>query len=264
MIKLEKLGLLFGFIVGISLSFTEGHAFVDDAYSTPLIPLNQDSIVVIAHNIPAIFEDKIQSDHHKLWDRLRIRMNKPILINFFPMKRAMRQFDVNRKSCLYLATLEKNYYKSKFWTNPTELLFSDPINQIFLKIYSARGVLKINSLEELNGETVIVRQSMIDHLNSDVLSLKKVKLMGVSSHKQTIEMLDKNRAEYGLVYGSDANKIFSDLNIVPLEATDDELLHSFYNGLVCHKTEGNRVLIDHLNSLMAELRKTGELKDIFN
>jgi ABC-type amino acid transport substrate-binding protein len=240
------------------------YAGSDPLFDTP--QKKENPLELISYNIPGVFESNVPSIHYEFWDLISKDLKRKVNFHFEPVRRGSRELKNRKNSCLYIASLNKNYYKNTVKMNPDDLLFSDVLTTMNLKVYSRYGLKPITSIDELKGKTIIFRTPYSgreqDALSS--LSNANANVIRVDSQERAFEMLSKGRVDYGVGYDTNVKLFYEKQGLSPFPVSKDFNLFKFEQGLVCKKSEENKKVIEAFNRISKILKKTGEMALLFN
>lgn len=248
-------------IAGLSI-FSAGTALGSPiVYDQP--PSEKNEIKIFGGNLEGLFEQQGQGVYNKLLDIIFKQSPYTLEISYGPYKRASRDFANQPGSCHFVASKSESFYNTLGGLKLSSLVTSDPINTIYLRVFSPKGKGSINTLEALKGTSVLVDSPAMNSLGLYIDFPEDVTWLTTKSAAQSFELLTSQRGQFIIAYDLDLRVGVGESLANILEWDPSLTLRSLNEVMVCHKTEKNNKFISYFNKRLTELKKNGQLKKLF-
>ena len=196
--------------------------------------------------------------YNQMWDKLmQLGLSKPLTVS--PLKRAFRDFSATNQSCLFPTTIESLKGSFPQFKN-ANLITSEGVDYVVLRVMTKSGTQVITDLSQLNGKKVAIWNGLDP----------KIYLKGVNAKIETttdeavrLKMLYNDRVDAVLGFIPDTFLAADALGIEPPEYDDNLDFFSDHTvALVCFDSPANRKLIQSFDRHLRTIKDNGELKQI--
>ncbi len=176
-----------------------------------------------------------------------------------PMSRSQISFKKDKDSCIFPATVNAMIANDPS-IKSEDLISSNPIDTVSLRILTKTNTPTITSLQELNNKRIAVVNGLLpDALFSGI----NVNMEYTANEETRLKMLNANRinAVLGFVpdiliaaenLGIDVPSYSETLSLIPVEGV----------GLVCHNSTNATRFITNTNKTIDSLKNTGKMREI--
>ncbi|MFT7374148.1 MAG: hypothetical protein ACI8VC_000203 [Candidatus Endobugula sp.] len=197
----------------------------------------QAEVSIIAIAIPGLH----QNDGNGEYDQIirKSVVDKGLAsIGVLPPSRAEQKFESCTNCCLSPANTNKDFYDFG-----TDVLVSKPMSTAKIYIFTAKETAPLDSLDDLKGKKVGVRNGMPYGKTFDTAGLNT---KSVSTIELNINKLDSGRIDAMVSYVPDAYAAFESLGIPPFPHNKDKPIAVHPDSLVCKDVPQS--FIDTFNS----------------
>lgn len=213
--------------------------------------------------ISGLFNSKETGLYNHVYRLVTEGYKKPISLQIEPIRRATRTFIDKKSECLFIGSDGPDDYLDAGISNE-QLIVSQGIYPIRIHIYGPKSTSPFGSSITLKNKVIAVDMGVgtIDFI-SQLMGLAPQNVLTAQTLEQGFKMLDLGRIS-GLVA--------IDIDVVSLQKKDDQylgyvvdksfIIHESYDVFVCHRNERTISFIDHINSKLTQLKKTGILESL--
>lgn len=215
--------------------------------------------IVYAYAVPGVFDQNNSGYYKKLVELVKEKAGGTFTFEFTSSNRQMRNFDNNTASCIFITNIDKKHQKDHHDRELDKFLVSNVTNLVALKVYSKRGLSPVKSLNDLKNKAVISTPEIIDGMKNDKIVLPRMNLLNVKDSNLVLTMLERGRADYGIVFDIDAATYEreSSLDLFPNDKNFNII--QLIEGMICHNTPQNKKLLVKFNAAIADFKKSGKL-----
>lgn len=223
----------------------------------------QSEIKIYGGVVEKLFESNGQGPYNKLLKSIFDNSSYALNVSYSGFRRANRGFISDKNSCHFIASDSQSFYKTLDGLDISNLLFSDSINTVTLRIYSLKGSEPVASLDALKGHSILVDSPAMNSLGLYIEFPENVSWLTTKSAGQSYELLASKRGQYIIAYDLDirigVGEHFNDVVV-----WDPALnLRSLNEVMVCHATEDNRKFISYFNKRLKEIKDNGQWNKLF-
>lgn len=203
--------------------------------------------------LPGVLDENNSSPYNQLLDVVSKRADIDFDGNFFPSIRSNHFLENGQIDCIY--PIAKGGYKRQIKT-----LFSESFNTVTTHLFTLQQQ-KINSLQDASGKTVVyLRGYLFANLVLDTQN--SISFVPVENTDAALQLLMNGRADAYLEYMPDLKFGLSERRFTELSANLSNPLQTLEDVIECSDTIKNRDVITVFNSVLADLKSSGQLKQI--
>ncbi len=176
-----------------------------------------------------------------------------------PLKRSHSSFKSDDSSCLFPGSIHALMANDPDYAG-LKLIASDPVDYVSLRVLTNRNRKVISSTDEISGKRVAILNGMnLEQLLGHV----RVELESTPSEYISLKMLEAGRLDALLSFTPDILLAAEDLGL-PVPRFDEKLalLRDEGASLICRDNLVNREFVKGFNSILKNLKKSGELQRI--
>ncbi|MCK0070561.1 substrate-binding periplasmic protein [Kordiimonas laminariae] len=234
------------FIIAISLIMTSS--------SVSAVRVDDD-LTVFGTEIPRLFHSQQPGPYDQLFDTLVGEYPSYSLMRM-PMRRAQRRFLAGEADCLFVGSKDPETYE-QLGMPADEILLSDAVNRVAIRVYTRSGEMIVRDLEQLRGKTVAIDFGAgTSELFYKRFREKDITILPVAKLEQAFSLLKQNRVSAIVAFDFDVelyvNRHPGDAEIFSYDPT--YLLEENSDAIVCWRSEGSEAFIKHVNKRLEELK----------
>lgn len=199
-----------------------------------------------------------QAHYNTMWQRMQ-ELGFSSELQVLPFKRAFRDFSKADDSCLFPTTKESLTISFPQF-KAEDLIDSDSVDYVMLKVMTRQGDPIITSLEQLKGKKVAIWNGLDPKIYFKDLN---VKVETTSDEAVRLKMLNSHRVDAILGFLPDTLLAADALGVK--HPQHEGAYHYFdYNkvSMVCFNSPRNQQRIAEFNKALNKLKASGELKQI--
>jgi hypothetical protein len=181
-------------------------------------------------------------------------------LKILPFKRIMSNFKTEDKLVCAFPTSKNAIEKSAPEISSLPIIISDGVDQISLRVFTRPESPTITSLEELKGKTVALWNGLDPTL---LFKGAEIKIETTPNELVRVKMLNAHRIDAILGFTPDVILAAQQLNL--LEPHYDNKLALFRDegaSIVCKDSPQNRAFIKEFNTILKQLKTSGQLQQI--
>ncbi len=176
-----------------------------------------------------------------------------------PLKRSILYLKADARSCLFPTTINAVIANTKL-TEHANLVMSDPIDQVSLRVLTDESKPVITRLDQLNGKRIAILNGLSPET---LLAGISANIEKTSDESIRVKMLNAGRLDAIVSFTPDVLLAAEDLGLpVPHFHEELALLRNEGASMVCHDTPENRVFLKEFNRILQELKSSGELRKV--
>lgn len=232
------------------------------------LPLRADSrtpIILMGVKIPGLFDAEKPGPYNEIYDRLTIGYEPRPQLRMAPLRRAMTSFLFGDADCFLFGTTERRIYIEQGIADQ-ELLISDHINEITLKVYARRGETAFKTVQDLNGHYIALDQGAmsVERISTE-LRLIPDKILPAQTLDQAFLLLAQGRVNAVVAFDSDVNIFQRRIDAERRNGFAAAFsIESSRDAVVCRKTPLTEPFMRHIETRLAELKEAHQLGAILN
>lgn len=222
-------------------------------------------IVLMGVKIPGLFDTEDAGPYNKVYERLIGGYGLEYSLREAPLRRAINAFVKGDVDCFLFATGDKNIYIGHGMAGD-ELLISNPINFVALKLYTRAGEAVIHDVADVRGSYVAIDQGATDISRAaEHLSIDPNQLLPAQTLTQAFLLLNQRRVEAVVAFDGDVKTYLKRAADSRTYGVSETLsLGSSQDSVICRRTETTERFMSHVNKKLSELSASGELKQILS
>lgn len=218
------------------------------------------SISVVGFKVPWLFDDEIRGPYNTVFDHMRQTYAYDIEVDFLPIRRAERRFFNGTPDCYLIGDYQEGVFEDR-GLQRSDIIISDPINIVRIRLVTRPGEPVITSLEEVYGRTLVVdlaiggydRVSRV-HLKEPVAAIDSVDV------RQAVNVLLQKRVDIAMVMDYDLALFMQRNPGISKPIFDPGLvIEEVKDAVVCKRNPRSIKFIQHVNEQLAILRASGDL-----
>jgi len=226
------------------------------------VPLFYPSQSVANEVIGLELGNRLQSDgqgqYNQLWNKLTsLGVSKKLLV--FPLKRALRNYKPTGNSCIFPSKIN-SLIKIFPQFNNSDFIASNGVDYVRIKVMTRPGEPVVKELSQLRGKRVAIWNGLDPKAFLPGLD---VRIETTLNEEVRLKMLYGNRVDAIIGFIPDALIAADKLGI---KVPSHEGAYTYFADspitLVCYNTEENRKFINKFNTLIKQLKLSGELREI--
>lgn len=214
--------------------------------------------------IPTILAVKEPGPYNEIYELLIEGYIPAPQLHMVPIRRANLMFFSGKMDCLYISSDELPFFVQG-GLSPADLVISDVIHRIFVKVYTLEGAPVITAAEQLIGQNVAVDITVGEP--SDVNQKffdNRATLLPAETIEQTLALLAQGRVTAAIVYDIDMAIRRARFPEMPdFQADPGFSLEDEVDTMACRRNSRTEALIAHINQQLAALKSSGKLAAIF-
>lgn len=224
-----------------------------------------DTITLFGTSIPGMFDDREPGPYNIIFDRLMAGVRADVIVTMLPSRRATKVFSSRGVDCMFLGSPNPLFY-SAFGMKPEEIIHSDTIKVVALKIYgpAGRSPFEDSSILFRANFAVDVGIGDVSYLK-DLIPFEREGVLFARTLVDGFKLLDQGRIEALVAIDLDVQSLnakssryyerYSVSQTYELRRTEDVF--------VCRKFPRTERFISDINKRTIELQLAGLLDDVF-
>lgn len=220
---------------------------------------------ISAPHIPLLLEEDLSGPYGELFTAIFSDADFAYSLRTMPSMRAQQAFVSGDRDCIYLGIHQTGFYESAGLPTGSFLL-SDPINNLSLKVYVARGKPVPDSLDALRDKRFAAEASAAQLVDDRISARPEgASILTVSNVGDAFRLLDNKRVDAVISFDLDATIYLGQTRRSALYETSASFsLYAEEDAIVCHNTAVGRQIIEHANDALRRLRDEGPLIRFFD
>ena len=175
---------------------------------------------------------------------------------YFPSSRASKRFNDRKTDCLFPASA--NTLRNE---QNVPVIASQPINYAIAYVFSLQA-FDLNRLINSPRPKYTISYRRGNTFGGNIEKLNQHNSFVVNTDEQSFGMLDNGRVDFVITYLPDATNMILRPNGKQVFYDPQQAFHTQPDSLVCHLTENTSIVIEKVNTAIAELKASGELRKI--
>ncbi|MEX0299759.1 MAG: substrate-binding periplasmic protein [Kordiimonas sp.] len=226
---------------------------------------NVKPLTLMAVKIPGLYDTDNPGPYNAVFERLMVGSSYNYVLREAPLRRATTAFIKGNADCYFFGTNDKSIYQEQ-GVPKRDLLISDPVNPISLKIYTRAGETVINEASELQGLFIAVDQGATEISRAaEHLSVSPEYLLPAQTLSQAFRLLNQKRVDAVMAFDSDVRIYQGNSSDASHYGVSDTLsLIVSHDSVVCRRSDVTEQFISHINEQLSSLKKSGDLDRILN
>lgn len=216
-----------------------------------------DKVSVAFTNIPELLEEQnINAPYTLIFSKLNSIIGDKMRFEYFPSSRASRLFNDKKTDCLFPASADTLRNEQK-----VPVIASQPINYAIAYVFSLHA-FDLNRLITSPRPEYTISYRRGNTFGGNIEKLNQHNSFVVNTDEQSFGMLDNGRVDFVITYLPDATNMILRPNGKQVFYDPQQAFHTQPDSLVCHLTENTSIVIEKVNTAIAELKASGELRKI--
>lgn len=216
-------------------------------------------IEIIGGNIPYVFSDQKNGVHNRVYEKIIVGSPLAINLTFTPYQLAIERFSKHQADCQYIASDDPSFYSSYLKLPPEQIIISDTINQVNMRVYSRVGTPPPRELFSLLQRTLIIDEGTYNAFDRNFTKAGDITIIKTNLPQESILKLKQGEGDYAILFDLDAEAYFRSSHTQPLPMSKELSLRTVGEALVCWKSEKTSRLIHHINDKLSLLKKNVSL-----
>lgn len=215
---------------------------------------------VIGFKVPWLFDDEVPGPYNAVFDHMRRTYAYDINVDFLPTRRAERRFFKGTPDCYLIGDYQEGVFEDR-GLKRSDIIISDPINMVQIRLVTRPGEPLVSSLEEVYGRTLVVDLAIGGYDRVKRVHLREpVAAIDSDGVRQAVNVLLQKRVDVAMVMDYDL-ALFLERNPNTQKPVFDPnlVIEEVKDAVVCRRNPRSINFIQHINEQLAALKASGEL-----
>lgn len=223
---------------------------------------SKDTIVILKASIPGIFDVQKPGPYNHLFDTVMEKVGTPVSHRWGQVPKAMFDLYMKDVDCIFISSLSTDYFE-KWGFAKEQILASDPVNDIAVRVYAAPGVTPPKDLRGFVGRLAVGDHTTIDSLRVRGALPRGLNIVETEGYREAFDLLDQGRVDFVIAFDFDASLYFDSVG-VEYPTNPEIILVELQDAVSCVKSPKVEAFLVDLNAVIADLRKSGQLQKLLS